>query len=292
MRENLGLKIFSLVLALIVWLQITLMAEHKTTVQLKVSLDNLPESIVLEDIPSSLPFHVRGKGLDILRLRLANAQVLLDAASVKQGADNLSLQDYTIEGLPEDINIQIGGPAEDQLITVTADILHQKTIPVQIRFEDDTARAAYEQGSFSFSPEKIVISGAKNRLQPIRMIETIAITNDMLDNESFKLDLLLAETNLRSSVSQVHVTRVKAQIKSMIIENIPIRSENKAQYLPSFVTIKIEGTPKIVDSVKASDILISAEKEPDADGWYNILVRLPEGIVKHAITPTKVRLRK
>lgn len=292
MRQNLGLKIFALALALIVWVQITLMAEHKTTVNLKVSVENLPEGVIMEDTPQTLPFQVRGKGLDILRLRLANVQVRLDAGALKPGSDLLSLQDYTVTGLPEDVEIQLSGPAQEQQISVTTDVLHQKTVPVQIRFENDDARRLYERDSYTFSPEKIVISGAKAKLQQVRIAETIPITSAMLKDQNFNLDLALPLNNIRSSVSQVNVTRVRTQTRSRIIEDIPIRAENKAQYLPPVVTIKIEGEPRSIDKLKAVDIIITPTPEPDAEGWHSLQVQLPEGIGKYAITPTKVRTRQ
>jgi len=70
-KENLGLKLFALSLAILIWLQSVLVMEHKSKVNLPVRLNSLPADISLENMPTTIPFSVEGKGLDILRLAIS-----------------------------------------------------------------------------------------------------------------------------------------------------------------------------------------------------------------------------
>ena len=67
-RENNGLRIVALVLAAMIWLQSVLVSEQRSVVSLPINLLYVPQNITLEDIPESIPFSVKGKGQDILKM--------------------------------------------------------------------------------------------------------------------------------------------------------------------------------------------------------------------------------
>ena len=97
LQENLGLKILSLLIAVFVWLQSLLISEQKSVVNLPVALSSIPKNITLDNVPNHIPFNVRGRGLEIIKLKFSRTKVLLDASKIKPGSDILSVSDYTID---------------------------------------------------------------------------------------------------------------------------------------------------------------------------------------------------
>ena len=78
-KDNLGLRLFALLLAMFLWLQSVLVSDQRSVVNLPINLRSVPQNITLENFPKVVPFAVRGKGLDIIRLTMARPRVNIDA---------------------------------------------------------------------------------------------------------------------------------------------------------------------------------------------------------------------
>ena len=59
LTENLGLRIFSLFLAVLIWMQSVLVTEHKSIISLPVQLKSVPKNVTLENLPKTIPFEVK-----------------------------------------------------------------------------------------------------------------------------------------------------------------------------------------------------------------------------------------
>jgi hypothetical protein len=292
MRSNLGLKILSLALAIVIWLQITLTAEHNATVKLKLELLNAPQSLTLENIPESVPFSVRGKGYDILRMMVNPPQVSIDAANMKAGTTKLAMDDYTVRNHSQNIGVDIIGPAGDLNLEVQSDVLQQKYVHVQPVFADNAARNQFAARNFSFTPEKVSISGPRGLVKGISSVETSQITVAMLSRDSFKMQLISPGHGITLNTDKASFTRVRQQIVSRLIDNVSVSSPSGGSFFPAEATLKVEGPPTVVDALRPETLQARAASEPDPDGWFTLSIELPEGITKFSLTPSRVRLKQ
>jgi len=290
MRKNLGLKAFSLILALVVWLQIALSSEHRTIVRLPVLLDNLSPQITLADLPRDVPFTVKGKGIDLLRLRFSATKVVVDASALKPGADKLPLDDYSLRGLPASSSIEVLGPAVDSDVSVTTDVLHHKSVKVVPSFEDDAARTRFFEMDYLLSPDQIRINGPRRDIRDLKTISTAPISFAMLSRDRFDTPLVFNSNQISSTVAKVSVTRIPDRIATRVFESISIDSGSRAIF-PQAVTLKVEGNPGVLKQLKPGSFAIKALGDPDEGGWIELDPVLPEGIEKYALTPERVRLR-
>lgn len=112
-RNNLGLKIFALVLAIIVWVQLSLLSEHQSVVNLKVELSNASAAPALAKQLTTVPFNVRGKGFDILKLKLSKTVAEFDARDISRAPNNISTLDYVLKNKPVNLDIEILGVVRD-----------------------------------------------------------------------------------------------------------------------------------------------------------------------------------
>jgi len=289
MRTNLGLKILSLLLAVVIWLQLTLTAEQNAVVNLKLDLRNAPQSLTMENIPPSVPFSVRGKGYNILRLLVNPPYVSVNAENMRPGTTKLSLDDYSIRNFTPGKGVQIIGPSGDLNVEVQADVLQQRVVDVQPVFADNAARNIFQGRNFTFTPDKVSISGPRAIVSGIKSVEAGPINSTMLMRDNFKLPLSSPDPAVMLNADNAIFSRERQQIGSRLIEEVRIVSATGESFFPPAATLKVEGTPSAVDALDPDKIVAKAVPDPSGDGWFSLSVDLPDGITKHSLTPSRVR---
>lgn len=108
-KNNLGLKLFALLLAVIVWIQLSLLSEHQSVVKLKIELSNAKAAPTLAKEIGSVPFNVRGRGIDILKLKLSKTVAQFDARDIVGARESSSGLDFVIKDKPANLDIEILG---------------------------------------------------------------------------------------------------------------------------------------------------------------------------------------
>ncbi len=105
MRNNLGLKLVALAVAVLIWMQVSLMADHQSSVKLDLRLRNLAEDDTLLSSLTQIPCLVQGRGLDLIKLRLSKATVLMDAQDLRMG----NLKNFELQQLPANLDLTVMG---------------------------------------------------------------------------------------------------------------------------------------------------------------------------------------
>lgn len=286
-KENLGLKLIAISLAVIFWLHSILVSDHKSKVNLPVQLNNLPANISLENMPSSIAFSVEGKGLDILRLAFSRPVATINASGLSAGLDLISLQNYEID-IPENNNVKILGPADNSKIAVQTDVLLKKSVSVKLAFKDRQVQSQLKEYQYFIKPEKVTLYGPKNRVQNITQIQTTEITKEMLEKKIIELPLVPIDPDVNLSDSSVLLTLSGAQESTKVVSNIPLPDG----YMVSVVAARIQGSADALKSLNASSIKVKISDKPDDKDMYEIQLELPEGLRVLAITPNKISKRR
>lgn len=105
MKNNLGLKIIALLMAIFIWLQITLVSQHQSKVGMNLILLNPTEGDTLHHAPAKISSTVEGRGLDILRLKFSKTQIQMEAADYWAGNSLV----YQVKDLPGNIKVRVVG---------------------------------------------------------------------------------------------------------------------------------------------------------------------------------------
>nr|MDK2850924.1 hypothetical protein [Candidatus Cloacimonadota bacterium] len=287
LKDNLGLRLFALFLAIILWMQSVLVAEQKSVVSLPLTLRDVPAGITLENIPKQVSFNVRGRGLDILRMMLNRPTVSIDASMITVNTDQLPLQDYTID-LPENIHVNLLGPSDSELINIQADVYHQKNVPIRLDFADLYTQNRFSELNYRIQPESVTIFGAKSRLQNISMILTQPIDQEILDAGRAELKLILPDEEVSLSEDSVTLSISGIQEATRVFADISI----PAGYIPSKVAVRLKAPAPILEQLTADDITVSVMDDPDEVGMYPIIIVVPEDVQVIAVTPDRVRKRQ
>lgn len=285
-KDNLGLRLFALLLAMFLWLQSVLVSDQRSVVNLPINLRSVPQNITLENFPKVVPFAVRGKGLDIIRLTMAKPKVNIDASKITPDTDVISLQDYSID-LPENINVSLLGPSESDQLTIQADIFHQKVVPVRLDFDNPSTENQFSGLRYSIDPDRVTIFGHKNRIRGVNAILTKKVNQDVLANDKIELELHIP-SEITTSQDKVMLRITGTEEATRVFPNVAL----PAGYLPSRVAVRLQAPAAVLDSIKPNQITAKVSDKADKDGLFAVELTLPEGTQAIAITPNKVRARK
>ena len=286
LKDNLGLRLFALFLAMFIWLQSALISEQRSIVSLSINLLSVPQNITLENFPSTIPFAVRGKGLDILRLMMAKPRVNIDASKITPNTDVISLQDYSID-LPENINVTLLGPAESDQLTIQADIFHQKVVPIKLDFEDAFTESRFSELRYNLDPDRVTIFGQKNRIRGIKAILTKKVDQAALENDTRELELNIP-ADITTTQKKVLLSISGTAQATRVFPNIAL----PAGYLPSRVAVRLQASGAVLETINPNQITARVSDKADENGLFTVELTIPEDTQAIAITPSKVRARK
>ena len=287
LKDNLGIRLFALFLAILIWLQSVLVSEHRSVVSLPVNLRNMPQNITLENLPQSIPFAVKGKGLDIIRLMMAKPRVNIDAASITPNTEIISLENYVID-MPENVDVSLLGPADTDQLAIQADVFHRKTVNVELTFADALTQSRMKELRYTLNPSKVTIFGPKSRITNLVSIKSKAITQDMLADARHELELQIPGNDISVSDKSVLLSISGAQESSKVYPNIALVQI----YTPSSIAVRLSGPGAALDRLAGSQIKAVVSEEADEAGLFSVDLILPDDIQVIAITPDKVRKRR
>lgn len=284
LKDNLGIRLFALMLAILIWLQSVLVSEHRSVISLPVNLRNLPQNITLENLPQTIPFAVKGKGMDIVRLMLAKPRVNIDASGITPYTDIISLQNYAID-IPENVDVTLLGPAESDQIAIQADVFHQKVVAIELTFADIYTQNRLKELRYTLNPDKVTIFGPKSKIQNIRRVKTKPVTQDMLSDARHSLDLDIPDLDVNMSDKSILLSISGTQESSRVFASVSVPSG----YIPSTVAVRLSGSGTLLEKLRPDQIKASVKPLPDEVGFYGIEFSVPEGIQVTAVTPDRLR---
>ncbi len=294
MKNNLTLKILAVILTIFIWIQAMLLKHQSTDINLPVKLTNVPEQIAFKHpIIQSVRFHVAGRGIDILLLKLSHTYLEIDAQDLKSKNNIIPLNKYKIN-LPRYISLTEIRPVSNDLIQFETDILAKKTVPIVLQFSSLEVENKFRQISLEQNTSFAEISGPQSSIDKIREIQTKPILMDMLTGSAFKIDLISPSKSVVLTQRSLQLLPGKMEYTTRTISMIPIQSSNsQVTMIPAWVSVKLQGAKSDIDQVMVSDIHASIK----TDGVKNnqrvpVEVTLTKPVHLVEFTPQEVRIQK
>lgn len=287
LKGDIGLRLISILLAIVLWLQFVLVSEQRSVVDLPLNLSSLPADITLENIPETIPFAVRGKGMDIIRLLVAKPKVNVDGSNITPNTKTIMLQDYFID-LPENIKLTSLSPAEAEQFSIQADVFHQKTVPVQLDFASPYTRSRLSELRYTINPKQVTIFGPQSKIQGIEHINTAKLHPEDINQSSVELSLQAPSPDITISDTKVLLSISGIQELTKVFPNISL----PPGYIPAQIAIRVQAPAAILDTLSPAYLSAFISVAANEDSLFRVLANPPEGIKIIALTPDKVRARK
>ena len=133
LNHNLSIKIFALLLALAVYGHVQTEKEQEADFRVSLRFAGLPETLTRrESTPRRASIRIRGKGKQLLKLKLQPPEVRVDLERARAGLVQRMLSPSDVL-LPSGIQAEVTEIVEPRMIEVVVDTLVKLTVPVHTR---------------------------------------------------------------------------------------------------------------------------------------------------------------
>jgi YbbR domain-containing protein len=165
--QNLGWKLLSLLLAVCLWLAIEREPEVATSLSAPVEFKNMRDDLDISgNLPDRVRLEVRGPTGRLSRDNLSSVAVLLDLSDAQAGERTYSVRARNIN-LPSGVVFYRAVPSQLTLQFDQLAVLEELIQPVFVN-----KPAGYRLAGQQFSPTKVRIRGAEDRVRLINQVKT------------------------------------------------------------------------------------------------------------------------
>ncbi|RJO66081.1 MAG: hypothetical protein C4523_13435 [Myxococcales bacterium] len=262
--ENLGLKLFSLLIALLLWLFVLGAEDVTATVEVPLFFKMPPDKVLVTDVPNKANVSVSGPWAAIKSWNADNLEVEINLINADLGPSVVYLEEKRFQ-LPPSLKLTRVNPSEVAISLAKKASKQAPVVPVQT----GTPALGYVVKSIKVMPDKVLIEGAESDIQIVDEVLTEEI--DVAERkQSFTVMTKPVRLSKNISFPQKELLEVAVTIKKDLEErtfpNVPVRVRNSryvARVEPAEIPLTIMGPREVVESLQTKDIkaFVDAEKE-------------------------------
>ncbi len=202
--HNVGLKIVSLIAAVLLWVAVTREPVAEVAISVPVEFHNAPEHLEIstESIPQ-VQVRVRGPVREVRDLSPSEVHAIIDLEQAKPGERTYDLNPKRIH-VPDGIEVVMAVPSQMRL---TFDARLTKQVDVKPRVIG-TFASGYRIEQVSASPEKIAIVGPAKHVQGVEAAVTDPVdATGVVGSATFTTHAYVADPLVRlADPNPIHVT--------------------------------------------------------------------------------------
>lgn len=206
--RNLGWKLLSLVIAVALWVAVAREPEVATSLSVPVEFKNMQDNLDIDGtLPDLVRLEVRGPSGSLTRDNLSAVAVVLDLSDAQAGERTYSIRGRNLN-LPSGVVFYRAVPS--QLTLHFAQLVVQEE-PVQPLYVNKPA--GYRIASQQFSPAKVRVRGAQDRVKVISQVRTDPIDlSGVAEEKVFRTHLNIGDAQVRLVEAPADITvRVKLE---------------------------------------------------------------------------------
>ena len=294
LTKDAGLKLFSLLVALLVWFHATTEKTYVHEIKVKLSYRGLPKNLfVLNELPTEAVARVRGRGKDLLLLSLMKLKAVIDLKKVRPGRNYLKLTPEKISA-PYQGRFTIQG-VKPEKIEAIIDKLERRRVKVRIAIKGEPARGyAYLGSTYS---GKVYLYGPSQIIRDYREVRTEEIDISG-KKKSFEKKVRLVppykDSWLKpdSVLVKVRIVPIKEQtLEGIRLKYVPPR-KGKVILSTKTLKVKVKGPSEKLKNLKPTDIKAILNLKNFEKGKYKLkpVFTLPQGIELVEWEPEKIEL--
>jgi len=299
-RINLGLKIWSIVIALFLWFHITTEEVVEESFWIPLKTQGLPETLVLLNRPPEyIQVKIKGRGKQILRLKLTRVLVAtLDLSRARKGEVDFKISPDMIV-LPAWATANVSQIVEPKGVSLEFDREATQSVQVRASTTGYPKPGYIRAGDLTVEPSLISLKGGRSRMKEIERVETEPIDISGL-TKTFTTRVAVVPPEGMSFSCQpesVSVTVPIDEIVEMSFTGIPIHLLNPPEpgieVEPSSITLVLRGARVRMEELEAEEISVTIDLKEYASFGDSLrpTVRAPEGVSLVSAEPEVVRVR-
>ncbi len=206
LRENLLLKVLSLVLAIFLWYFISARGYSELTLQLPLELVNIPEGYeVTEKSADRVNVSFLGSTKILRLLNPEQLRVSIDMKDTEEGSHKIMLTPDNIK-VPSAVSITDINPGT---ISITIERIAEKVVPVKLNLKNASITKDY---LFTITPDTVKVKGPESILKKVKYVKTEPIEIDTSTVEGrLKVRLIPIAERLKIQSGEVEVSYTRRQ---------------------------------------------------------------------------------
>jgi YbbR domain-containing protein len=178
--HNLGLKLASLLLALLLYAHVVTDQQRESRLTIPLALTGLPDSLAVSGhVPSRVTVDVRGKWKDLIRLGLIGRQLTVDLAGVSPGRfqKSISADDVRERAIPAELAkaVDVTDVIEPRTVDVLVEAKRRRSVPLLARLVGVPADGYEVVGAPEVEPDSAVVAGPQSVIQNIDTLRTLPV---------------------------------------------------------------------------------------------------------------------
>jgi YbbR domain-containing protein len=195
LTRNAGWKLFSLMVALLLWLTYARDPEVGTFVSVPVEYRGMPEDLeISSDLVGSVSIDLRGPSAKIENFNAAKSAVVLDFSDIHKPGERTFQIDERNTNLPTGMRLVRAIPAQ---IRMQFERRTRQDVPVQVRFSGITPKG-YQVARYEASPKELTIVGPASHVKKIEYAVTDPIDLAAVVGESeFRVNAFVGDPHVR-----------------------------------------------------------------------------------------------
>ncbi len=200
--ENLGFKIVSLLLAIVMWFFVTSRGQSEMSIDVPIEYKNVPQGLeIVNHSMKTVTLNIKGQERAIKNIKPSDIRVPLDLSKAKKG-EGIYYVDRNDIRLPRSISIMNINPSS---VRITTEETMKKTVRVLPLITGEPARG-YSVKSVEVSPQSVTVEGVRSEILKTGSVRTEPFDiSGYTDTVSQNLKLDLWGKNIRSKTTDVDV---------------------------------------------------------------------------------------
>ena len=298
--ENLGLKLFSFIFALVLWFVVSGKGTTYTEISYTLPLEfkSVPANLVVtNDFEDKIEVRLSGPTTLLNSVRSEKLKYTIDLADIQPGESSFSIDPENI-ALLRGLKITKISPSK---ITLVLERVIKKVVPLELNIVGELPEG-YVITSKLIDPAEVAIKGAESEIDAINSLSTVEIdvsnATGMIDRD---LDIIFKDI-FYSEIIDKKVISAKIEIVEKMIEKefkdvVPeIRGVEGEAYsiTPKKLAVIVSGPYSIVNDLQPESInvFISAEDVAGTPIFKHPSIELPQGVTIQSLNPESIKVTK
>ena len=206
LTHNLGWKLMSVLVAILLWLAVVGDPALITTVSVPLEFRNLPKDLeISSEVPERLRLEIRGPSGKLGADMTASTAAIIDLKPVDQaGERTFSIQAANVS-LPTGVTLYRAIPSQ---VRLTFERRVARLVPVRVRYSNEPPQG-YAVERQEVRPDHLTVLGPESRVLRIDAVETDPIDLASITLEgSFRVHAYVSDPQVRFDASNVVAVRV------------------------------------------------------------------------------------
>jgi len=178
--DNLGLKVASVLLALLLYAHVVTYQDREQVVQIPIAAVGLADTLTsVGKMPPRVAVKVRGKWKDLIRLNLTRPFLSVDFATAKPGEfqTTITSEDISKRAIPPELSrlVSVTEVLEPRTLDLTIEPKATRSLPVRARIVGTPAEGYALDMVPEVEPDSVRVMGPARLVQEIDTVYTVAV---------------------------------------------------------------------------------------------------------------------